>query len=88
MQIPALKRNDTNELTKERIPDLENELMIAGAGWGGGGGGGVGGRGENGGKGWLGSLGWPCTHWLYLKQITNKDLLYSTGNSAQCYVAA
>ena len=25
---------------------------------------------------------------LYLKQITNKDLLYSTGNSAQCYVAA
>ena len=25
---------------------------------------------------------------LYLKPITNKDLLYSTGNSAQCYVAA
>ena len=25
---------------------------------------------------------------LYLKQITNKDLLYSTKNSAQCYVAA
>ena len=25
---------------------------------------------------------------LYLKQITNKDLLYSMGNSAQCYVAA
>ena len=25
---------------------------------------------------------------LYLKQITNKDLLSSTGNSAQCYVAA
>ena len=24
----------------------------------------------------------------YLKRITNKDLLYSTGNSAQCYVAA
>ena len=24
---------------------------------------------------------------LYLKQITNKDLLYSTWNSAQCYVA-
>ena len=23
---------------------------------------------------------------LYLKRITNKDLLYSTGNSAQCYV--
>ena len=25
---------------------------------------------------------------LYLKWITNKDLLYSTGNSAQCYVSA
>ena len=25
---------------------------------------------------------------LYLKQITSKDLLYNTGNSAQCYVAA
>ena len=25
---------------------------------------------------------------LYLKWIPNKDLLYSTGNSAQCYVVA
>ena len=25
---------------------------------------------------------------LYLKWIINKDLLYSTGNSVQCYVAA
>ena len=25
---------------------------------------------------------------LYLKWIANKDLLYSTGNSAQCHVAA
>ena len=25
---------------------------------------------------------------LYLKWRTNKDLLYSAGNSAQCYVAA
>ena len=25
---------------------------------------------------------------LYLKWITNKDLSHSTGNSAQCYVAA
>ena len=24
----------------------------------------------------------------YLKGITNKDLLYNTGNSAECYVAA
>ena len=25
---------------------------------------------------------------LYLKWITNKDLPYTTGNSAQCYMAA
>ena len=25
---------------------------------------------------------------LYLKESTNKDLLYSTGNSSQCYMAA
>ena len=25
---------------------------------------------------------------LYLKWMTNKDRLFSTGNSAQCYVAA
>ena len=25
---------------------------------------------------------------LYLKWITNKDLFYNTGNSAQCYAAA
>ena len=25
---------------------------------------------------------------LYFKQVTNKDLLYSTGNSAQCYTAS
>ena len=25
---------------------------------------------------------------LYLKCITNKDLLYSTGESVQCYMAA
>ena len=36
----------------------------------------------------IGSLGWTCTYHYVLKWITNKDLLYSTGNSAQCYVAA
>ena len=29
-----------------------------------------------------------CFTLLYLKQITNKDLLYSTGNPAQCCVPA
>ena len=40
------------------------------------------------GKGSLGSLGWTWTPCLYLKWIANEVLLHSTGNSAQCYVAA
>ena len=32
---------------------------------------------------------WMDVHTLlYLKWITNKDLPYTTGNSAQCYMAA
>ena len=34
------------------------------------------------------SLGMDMYTLLYLKWITNKDLLYSTWNSAQCYMAA
>ena len=30
----------------------------------------------------------PSDTMLYLKQITNNNLLYSTWNSAQCYMAA
>ena len=34
-------------------------------------------------------VGSKCRYtWLYLTWVTNKDLLYSTGNSAQCYVPA
>ena len=34
-------------------------------------------------------VGSKCKYtWLYLIWVTNKDLLYSTGNSAQCYVPA
>ena len=29
-----------------------------------------------------------CTQLQYLKCITNKDLVYSTWNAAQCYMAA
>ena len=43
-------------------------------------------QGEGWGKGQLGSLDMYIL--LYLKWITNKNLLYSTWNSAQCYVAA
>ena len=34
------------------------------------------------------SLGMDMYTLLYLKWITNKDLLYNIWNSAQCYVAA
>ena len=47
----------------------ENELMVPGVGWG-----------ERDRE-----FGLDKSTLLYLKWITNKDLLYSTGNSAQCY---
>ena len=44
---------------------------------------------DGGWKGWLGSLGWTRAYTLlYLKWVTNKVLLYNTGNFTQCYVAA
>ena len=45
-------------------------------------------RGEGGGEGIVREYGIDMYTLLYLTGITNKDLLYSTGNSAQCYVAA
>ena len=45
-------------------------------------------RGEGWGEGIIRELEIDMDTLLYLKWITNKDLLYSTGNSAQCYVAA
>ena len=36
----------------------------------------------------MGSLGLMYIHCYILKWITNKDLLHTTGNSAQCYVTA
>ena len=49
---------------------------------------GWGGWGEHWGKRMVRELGMDIYTLLYLKWITNKDPLYSTGNSAQCYVAA
>ena len=72
-----LKRNDTkmNFLTKQTHRLRERSYGC--------------GAGENGGNGIVrGSLGWNIYTQLYLKWITNKDLLYSTRNSVQCYVAA
>ena len=44
--------------------------------------------GETQGEGIVGEFEMDMYILLYLKWITNKDLLYSTGNSAQCHVAA
>ena len=45
-------------------------------------------KGEEWRKGIVREFGMDMYTLLYLKWITNKDVLYSTGNSAQCYVAA
>ena len=45
-------------------------------------------RGEGWGEGIVREFGIDMYILLCLKWITTKDLLYSTGNSAQCYVAA
>ena len=70
-----LKINDTNELTykTERFTDLEKELTVARGKWG---------------EGIATEFGMDMHTLLYLKCETNKDLLYSTGNSAPCHVAA
>ena len=61
-------------LFSNRLTDLENELMITNRG-----------RME---EGIVREFGMDMDAMLYLKWIANKVLLYSTGNSAQCYVAA
>ena len=61
-----LKRNDTNELIYKT--DLKNELMVA--------------RGEEQGEGIVREFENNMYTLLYLKWITNKDLLCSTVNSA------
>ena len=45
-------------------------------------------RGEGWRKGIVREFGMDLYTLLYLEQLSNKDLLYSTRNSAQCYVAA
>ena len=46
------------------------------------------GSGGDWGEGLVREFGMDMNTLLYLKWITNKDQLYSTGNSAQCYVSA
>ena len=70
-----LKRNDTTELTYKTEIDLQNELMAAR-------------QGRIAGGGIVREMEIDMYTLLYLKWITNKVLPYSTGNSAQYYVAA
>ena len=61
------KRNDTNELTKKK--ETENKIMVV--------------RGKTWGEGIVRKFGMDMYAQLYLKWITNKDLLDNIGNSAQ-----
>ena len=58
---------------QNRLKDLENELMVS--------------RGKEWGEGIVREFGMDRCTQLYLKWITNKDLLYTTSNSAQYHVA-
>ena len=64
----------TNLQSRKRLTDLENELMIVE-------------RKCLGGE-IVRKFGIDMGTLLYLKWVTNKDLLHSPWNSAQCYVAA
>ena len=59
-------------LFTNRLLDLENEFIVT--------------REEGWGEGIVREFGIEVYTLLYLKLITNKDLLYSTGNSAQYYI--
>ena len=63
-----------NLQNRKRLTDLEKELMVA--------------RGERWREGIVREYEMGMYTLLYLKWKTNKDLLYSTWNSAQFYVAA
>ena len=61
-------------LFTNRLLHLENEFIVT--------------REEGWGEGIVREFGIDMYTLLYLKWITNKDLLYGTRNSAQCYLAA
>ena len=63
-----------NLFTKEKQTDLEKELRVAE-------------QGGRMGEGIVREFGMHMHILLYLKRITNKDLLYNTENSAQCCMA-
>ena len=62
--------------SRKRLTDLENELMVTGE------------KDEGWGRGIVRELGMDMCTLVYLKWITNEDLLYSIWYSFQCYMAA
>ena len=68
-----LKRNDTNAFTYKAERLTDHKLMVSGGG---------------GGRDRVREFGKVMHTLLYSKWITNKDLLFSTGNSAQYHVTA
>ena len=80
LMLCSLERNYSNELNlqyRNRLSDLENKLVVLGKD------GSVEGM-----EGIVMEFEMDMYTRLYLKWITSKDLLYSTWNSAQYYLAA
>ena len=73
------KKNNTKELTykTERDSQTDNLMVVRGQGWE-----------KDGAEGIIREFGMDTYTLLYLKWITDKDLLCSTGNSSQCYAPA
>ena len=72
--LETMLTSSCSSLEKYKLTDLGNGLMVA--------------EGKDEGEGIGRQFGMEMYTLLYSKRITNKDLLYSTWNSAQCYVAA
>ena len=70
-----LKRNDTYELTRQQKESHRFREQTYGC------------QGGGCGEGIVREFGMDMDTLLYLKGITNKDLLYRTWNAAKCYVA-
>ena len=69
-----LKRNDTNVTKQKKTHRLKEPIYGC--------------RVEGQGKGMVREFRTEMYTLLYLKRMTTKALLYTTGNSAQCYLAA
>ena len=72
--VHGIQKNGTDELickAEIRVTDVENKLMVTK-------------RGKGDGKNWEVEI--DIHTFIYIKQITNEKLLYTTGNSTQCSV--